>query len=474
MSQSASLRALKLGVASASMLALCGCVLFPREHATAPPMPTTWVDAPVTANVPVTDWWTQFNDPTLNQLVSEALQNGPTVQIAALRVREARAQNQANIGTTLPSLSAVASGSYSRNVDTAAHNEQMIGSYGPQVSWEVPLFGRFAAAIAGARANSLSARADERGAQVTLAADVAQAYVDLRAAQNTRAALEELYQSANQLAGILDTSARAGIAAPADAANAHRLAESTHARVADAVIGQRVAENKLAVLRGVTPGAENETVRAALEAQHDTPTLPLTGAPAAPADLIRLRPDVARAEAQTLLAAAALANARADMLPQINLIGAITTSQNIIGSPLVGTQTVASAQPLITLPLFDWGALRAQSRQRNAQFQESLIQYRQTVTQAVGEASNALVSLDQGRMRLDASRAAEQAATTSDNGARAAYTAGLQSLADRLTADQQLIDARLARISAEQSQASAAISTYRAFGGGPSLNASTH
>jgi NodT family efflux transporter outer membrane factor (OMF) lipoprotein len=437
-------------------------------------MPATWVDAPVAANAPLTDWWTQFNDPTLNQLVSEALRNGPTVQIAALRVREARAQNQANIGTTLPSLLAVASGNYSRNVDSAAHNEQMTGSYGPQVSWEVPLFGRFAAAVAGARANSLSARADERGAQVTLVADVAQAYVDLRAAQNTRAALEELYQSANQLADILDTSANAGIAAPADAANAHRLAESTHARVADAVIGQRVAENKLAVLRGVTPGAESEAIRTALESQRDTPTLPLAGAPAAPADLIRLRPDVARAEAQTLLAAAALADARANMLPQINLIGAITTSQNIIGSPLVGTQTVASAQPLITLPLFDWGALRAQSRQRNAQFQESLIQYRQTVTQAVGEASNALVSLDQGRMRLESSRAAERAATTSDNGARAAYTAGLQSLADRLTADQQLIDARLARIGAEQAQASAAIATFRAFGGGPNLTTTRH
>lgn len=469
MNRSASLSALKLGVASASMLALCGCVLFPREHAVAPPMPATWVDAPVAANQPLTDWWTQFNDPTLDQLVSEALRNGPTVQLAALRVREARAQNQATIGSTLPSLSAVASGNYSRNVDSAAHNEQMTGSYGPQVSWEVPLFGRFAAAIAGARANGLSARADERGAQVTLVADVAQAYVDLRAAQNTRAALEELYQSSNQLAGILDTSANAGIASPADAANAHRLAESTHARIADAVIAERVAQNKLAVLRGVTPGAESDAIRTALEAERDTPTLPLAGAPAAPADLIRLRPDVARAEAQTLLAAAALADARANMLPQINLVGAITTSQNIIGSPLVGTSSAASAQPLITLPLFDWGAVRAQSRQRDLQFHESLIEYRQTVTEAVAEASNALVSLDQGRMRLDSSRAAERAATTSDNGARAAYQAGLQSLTDRLTADQQLIDARLARIGAEQSQASAAISTYRAFGGGPSL-----
>lgn len=474
MSRSASRRVIKVGVASTAMLALCGCVLFPREHATAPPMPTTWVDAPVTAETSLADWWTQFNDPLLNQLIAEGLQNGPTVQIAALRVREARAQNQANIGQNLPSVSAVASGNYSRNVDSAAHNEEMTGSYGPRVSWEVPLFGRFAAAVAGARANTLSARADERGVKVALVADIAQAYVDLRAAQNTRAALEELYQSANQLAGILDTSAGAGIAAPADAANAHRLAESTHARIADAVIAERNAENRLAVLRGVTPGAESEQTRTALGAQHDTPTLPLAGAPAAPADLIRLRPDVARAEAQTLLAAAALADARANMLPQINLIGAITTSQNVIGSPLVGTQSVATAQPLITLPLFDWGALRAQSRQRNAQFQESLIQYRQVVTQAVAEASNALVSLDQGRMRLDASRAAERAATTSDNGARAAYQAGMQSLADRLTADQQLIDARLARIGAEQAQASAAIATYRAFGGGPNFSAGAH
>jgi outer membrane protein TolC len=97
-------------------------------------MPQTWVDAPVAANEPLTDWWMQFNDPTLNRLIAEGLHNGPSVQIALLRVREARAQNQAAIGQTLPSLSATASGDYSRNVDSATHNEQMIGSYGPQVS----------------------------------------------------------------------------------------------------------------------------------------------------------------------------------------------------------------------------------------------------------------------------------------------------------------------------------------------------
>src|SRR5262249_3614821 len=110
MSQSAGLRALKAGAASTAMLALCACVLFPSERAVAPPMPASWVDAPVAADAPLTDWWTQFNDPTLNQLIAEGLQNGPTVQLALLRIREARAQNQANIGQTLPSLSAGAAG----------------------------------------------------------------------------------------------------------------------------------------------------------------------------------------------------------------------------------------------------------------------------------------------------------------------------------------------------------------------------
>src|ERR1700740_1174834 len=98
MSRSATLRALRVGAASTAIMALCGCVLFPREHATAPSMPQTWVDAPVRRDAPLADWWTPFNAPTLTQLIAEGLRNGHTIQLAVLRVREARAQNQANIG----------------------------------------------------------------------------------------------------------------------------------------------------------------------------------------------------------------------------------------------------------------------------------------------------------------------------------------------------------------------------------------
>ncbi|MGQ0533114.1 MAG: efflux transporter outer membrane subunit [Caulobacteraceae bacterium] len=445
----------------------------PSERAEAPPLPSVWRDAPQGAELPVTDWWQGFNDPALNQFVVEALSEGPSVQLAVSRVREARALSYSTIAQFLPELTATGSGQYQRFVEgpipAGTDRESMTGSYGAQVSWELPLFA-IGATAAGARASTQSALADLRGARVALAADVAQAYVDLRAAQASRTALQRSVETADELAHILAISAGAGFASEADAADARRLAESTRTRLPGLVIEERRAENVLAVLRGKAPGTEEGSTQAVLSrADASVPHLELASAPAAPADLLRLRPDVARAEAQTLVAAAQLGVARADLLPRLNLTGSINVTDALIGNSVGAGVTLASATPIISIPLFDWGRRFAVSRQRTAQFEQSLIQYRRTVTGAVAEASNALVSLEQGRQRLTSARAAEEAAETTARGSRAAYSAGIQSLADRLRAEQQLIDASLTRIDAEAQSARAAIATYRAFGGGPAI-----
>jgi NodT family efflux transporter outer membrane factor (OMF) lipoprotein len=458
---------------AAALASAGGCVTMPSERAEAPPLPSVWRDAPQGAELPVTDWWQGFNDPALNQLVVEALSEGPDVQLAVSRVREARALSYATITQFLPELSATGSGQYSRivegDVPVGVERETASGSYGVGVSWELPLFALGATAT-GARANTQSAVADLRGARVTLAADVAQAYVDLRAAQASRAALRRSVETADELARILATSAGAGFASEADAADARRLAESTRTRLPGLIIEERRAENVLAVLRGKAPGTEEAQTQSLIaRADAPVPHLELTSAPAAPADLLRLRPDVARAEAQTLIAAAQLGAARADLLPRINLTGSINVTDALIGNPQGAGVTLATGSPIISMPLFDWGRRFAVSRQRDAQFDQSLIRYRQTVTQAVAEASNALVSLEQGRQRLNSARAAEEAAETTARGLRAAFGAGIQSLADRLRSEQQLIDASLTRIDAEAQSARAAIATYRAFGGGPAV-----
>lgn len=460
-------------VALSGALAAAGCVTMPSERAEAPPLPSVWRDAPQGAELPVTDWWQGFNDPALNQLVAEALSEGPSVQLAVSRVREARALSYSTITQFLPQLTATGSGQYQRFVEgpipAGVDRESMSGAYGVQASWELPLFAIGATAV-GARANTQSALADLRGARVTLAADVAQAYVDLRAAQASRAALQRSVETSDELARILATSASAGFASEADAADARRLAESTRARLPGLIIEERRAENVLSVLRGRAPGTEEAATQSVFAAENaPVPHLELASAPAAPADLLRLRPDVARAEAQTLIAAAQLGAARADLLPRLNLTGAINVMDALIGNPSGAGVTLATGTPLISMPLFDWGQRFAVSRQRSAQFDQSLIQYRQTVTQAIAEASNALVSLEQGRLRLNSARAAEEAAETTARGSRAAFEAGIQSLADRLRSEQQLIDASLTRITAEQQAASAAIATYRAFGGGPAV-----
>lgn len=460
------------GLAGA-LASAAACVTMPSERAEAPPLPSEWRDAPQAAALPITDWWQGFNDPALNQLVVEALSEGPNVQLAVSRVREARALSYSTVTQFLPQLTATGSGQYQRivegDVPVGAERENMSGAYGAQVSWELPLFA-IGATTVGARANTQVALANLRGARVTLAADVAQAYVDLRAAQASRAALARSVETADELARILATSAGAGFASEADAADARRLAEGTRTRLPGLVIEERRAENVLAVLRGKAPGTETAETQAVLSAERaPVPHLDLASAPAAPADLLRLRPDVARAEAQTLVAAAQLGAARADLLPRINLTGSINVTDALMGNPTGAGLTLASAAPMISMPLFDWGQRFAVSRQRDAQFDQALIQYRQTVTQAVAEASNALVALEQGRLRLNSARAAEEAAETTARGSRAAYGAGIQSLADRLRSEQQLIDASLTRITAEQQAASAAIATYRAFGGGPAI-----
>jgi NodT family efflux transporter outer membrane factor (OMF) lipoprotein len=439
----------------------------PSERPEVPALPAAWTDAPAGAEIDLAEWWRKFNDSNLTRLVAEALTNGPSLQLAASRIEEARGQSRSTVAQYLPQLTLTGQGQYARDVGGALPaSEFASASYGPQVSWEIPLFAQIEAAVVGARANQQIAQSDYRAARVALAADTAQAYVDYRAARASYAALSQSVQSADELARILETSARAGFVSNSDAADARRLAESTRARLPGLVIEARRAENALATLRGVTPGTEDEAVRAMLAEAGAVPYLPLNQAPAAPIDLVRLRPDVARAEANALFAAAALGTARAQLLPQLNLTGSLMSTETIIGTGLGADGPSVSATPFISIPLFDWGQRLGQIRVNDARFDQALIQYRQTVMQAVSEASLSLTSLDQGRQRLNASRLAEAAAEATLRGSRAAYDAGIQSLADRLRAEQQVVDARLSRIDAERAQASAAIATYRAFGGG--------
>ena len=482
-----SMRPKRFVMVTVGVLALGACSTMPGRQATAPVLPSAWSDVETAQNeAALTDWWKGFNDPALDSLVSEGLASGPSVRLAALRIKEARALSQQTLGQFLPEISGQLGGQYTRAIDgpqltgsfqsfvagggtgtVVRESEQFIGSYGPQLAWEIPLFGRIEASAVGSRANTRVAVEDLRGVRAALAGDVAQAYVDYRAGQQRVAALQEAVALSRQLADIVQVGADAGFSAPADAADARRLAEATRAQLPDVVLAARQAAARLAVLRGRAPGTEPENVLAALHTVSPVPSYALSGAPAAPADLLRLRPDIAQAEARTLVAAAALGVARADLLPQIRLTGSIAVTDNLIGSGAPERLVQSQLGPSISIPLLDWGRRWSATQVRDSQFEQALVNYQSTVANAVSEASLALTSLAQGQERLDAARKAETAAEATARGVRASYGAGIANLSDRLRAEQQLIDARVTRIGAEQSQAGAAIQVYRAFGGGP-------
>jgi outer membrane protein TolC len=159
--------------------------------------------------------------------------------------------------------------------------------------------------------------------------------------------------------------------------------------------------------------------------------------------------------------------ARADLLPQLNITGSIFASDNVIGSALSKPLTQIDATPIITIPLLDWGRRFAAVSASRARFESALVVYENAVNQGVADATIAMTQLDQGARRLASARAAESAAEVTARGFRASYSAGIANLTDRLRSDQQLLDARLLRISAESASSNAAVAVYRAFGGGP-------
>lgn len=469
-------------------LALSGCSTLPDLTPEVPALGEDWVGAAAPEKAAdMTDWWKGFNDPLLNRLIEEALTDGASARAAAQRIREARALSRQTVADYLPIIGLGANGSYTRAVDgpelvgsfqsfitgggqggsVVREREQAFASYGPTLSWEIPLFARIEAAAVGSRANIALAYADQAGVRAALAADVAQNYVEARAARQRQAALQEGAELGAELARLTQIGAQAGFIAPADAADAERLAQTLKSRLPDANIALTQFIGALSVLRGKAPGTEADMMRAAFTPADTVPLLTIAAPPAAPVDLLRLRPDIAVAETRAVLAGVELGLARADLLPSLRLTGNLGVADNLIGSSLPERLIQLEATPVITMPLMGFGRARAAVRVKDARFQQALINYEQTVIIAAGEAGSAIIGWTQGQQRFDSASAAEAAAERTAIGVRAAYGAGISSLSDRLRADQQLLDARLARVEAERAAALAAIQVYRSFGGGP-------
>ncbi len=391
-------------------------------HAGAPSVADTRSD-------PDPRWWVAFNDATLNSLVDRAVAGNLSLQSAVLRITTARQQAIQAGAQGLPRVGANASATRQQlgvkgfleandvygGIDALGAPDSSLNQFQPglggqaqsavrsgldqvtapitlyqdgfDASWELDLFGRVRRSVESAQAQVQAEVESRNDALVSLEAEVAQTYSQLRGAQTLRQITLDQIEDGQRILDLTREQARGGLTSHADVQSATAQVGALQAQLPqfDAQISQ--AMNGLAVLTGQPPGA----LDAELDNPQAVPPVPPTVPVGLPATLARRRPDIRRAEARLHAATAEQGVAIAQLYPDISLSGEIGTRSSKARYLSHWSSLFWSIGPSISLPIFEGGALRANVRIAKAQAQDAALQYRQAVLNALQEVENALV-----------------------------------------------------------------------------------
>ena len=406
-------------------------------------------------------WWRAFDDAVLPGLIDAAQAASPTLASARARIERARATLAASDAATRPRLDAVGSAQRARNVpETPAASSAALGV---QAGWELDLFGGVAA---GQRASAQRLRGAEAGwhdARVSLAADVATAYLNLRSCEAQLQQAQADAASREATARLTDQSAAAGFTAPADAALARAGAAQARSQ---ARAQQAQCDTLVKGLVELTDRPEPALRQQLAAATARVPQAAGGATVALPAQLLQQRPDLAEASAQVLAAAADVAAARADERPRLSFNGSLQLA-SLRSAGVSSNGSIWSIGPLqLSLPLFDGGSRRAATAAQQAAYDEAVAQLQGSVRRALREVESALVALDATAARERDVAAAATDFEASLTATEARQRGGLASLLDLEAARRNALQARSAVIELQRERAAAWIALYRSLGGG--------
>ncbi|HEU4670243.1 MAG TPA: efflux transporter outer membrane subunit [Dyella sp.] len=453
--------------ALAGALLLAGCIsVGPDYHRPAEkPVALQGVDATRQSDAAFqAAWWKQFGDPTLDALIARAANNSPDLKIAVARLKQSRALLGTAESQQWPDIQTTAAYSRSRE-QTPGFSDQRstVTSYqaGFDASWELDLFGGVRRSVEAARADSEAGEAALQDAQVSLFAEVARYYFDLRGTQLRQDVARR--DIANQQASLKLIASRAeiGTGSDQDVASARARLAGVQAQLPLLETRAQADRFHLAVLLGERPGALDVDLSPRGFKPVDT-VLPIGHAD----DVLARRPDIRVAERELAAANARIGVAKADWFPHVSLggfVGFLAGRSNDFGSPATRAWSVA---PSITWDGLNVQRVRSGVRASEARADEARANYQRTVLRALEDVDNALVGYNQQRERVQ--HLVEQADQSRHAAslARARYEAGA---ADYL----ELLDAERTQLAAEDQLAAAeagvnlqAIALYKALGGG--------
>lgn len=399
---------------SLACLLLSGCMLGPNYKGPPKMLPpgqgfARAADAGAVPGPPLAQWWTELNDAELNKLEAQALSASPDLAAARARLRESRAQLHADQAQLLPTTGASAVYLHSHSGDgllnglvgsTSGGGAQDLNFYstGFDASWELDLFGAKRRTAEGAAAQAQARIADLADTQVSLTANVARAYVDLRADQQRVALAQASLGLHQQMLGLEQQRAAAGTVSQDDLLQLAEQVQQDQANLAPLRAEISVQLDQLAILTGQLPGA----LDAELATPAPVPMPPAQVAVGNPALLLRQRPDIRAAERNIAARNAAIGQHLADYFPKVTLLGDIGFSSTNISQLFNGNAFSALAAPVISWTPFDFGRTAAAVSQARAGRDEAVANYQSTVLKALQDAEDSLARYGAQRQNLQA------------------------------------------------------------------------
>lgn len=459
----------------ASLTLLSGCAISRAPTLTAQPVqPVAWTSsaggASVATRADLTRWWERLHDATLTSLVERTLAANPDLHVAQARLRQARAQHAQAAAALWPTVSVSASGTGRRSGQRAVGLDGQTsivdvtsGSYGGTLdaSWEPDIFGGLRAGRDAATADLAATAADLDGVYVSLAAEVATSYLELRTLQARLDIAQKNAASQQETLTLTSFRAQAGLVSTLDVEQARANLEQTRASIPTLEASISQAMFRLATLGGDAPGALVDTLRI----PAPLPAVPESLAIGIPADTLRQRPDVRAAERRVAAEASRVAEADARRFPALTLSGSIG-AEVLKGAGSAGTSVATSLAGALSRTLFDRGRTRNAIAAQSAVAAQAVAGYEGAVLTALEDVERALVAFEGNRQRLVSLQAARAAADTAATLARTQYAAGLADFQTVLNTERTVLSAQESVAVTEGDRVAALVQLYKALGGG--------
>jgi len=457
---------------SLGMLVASGCMVGPNYHPPQPTVPTEWVGVPKTPTdqpsvataqpAELTQWWHQFDDPALTALVEEAVKTNLDLQLAVARLRQSRATRGVILGGLWPAVSA--SASYQREHVTSVPPPENRNLYqaGFDAVWELDVFGGLRRNVESAGANVQAAIQSIRDTQVTLVAEVALNYIQLRGSQQQIAIAKNNLKAQQHTADITHSKLKVGFASALDVANADANVATTESQIPVFETSAQQSIYALSVLLGRPPADLLERLSPTANLPHVPAQIPV----GLPSDLLRRRPDIQVAEAQLHAATAQIGFAKANLFPQFSLTGSVNWQSYLLRTWWTEASRAFGFGPSVSWQIFQGGAIVSNIRVQEALRDQAFMTYQKTVLAAFQDVENALIAFAKEQEHHKAIHEAVVANRKAVDLSLKLYVEGLTDFLNVLNAQRSLYISEDAMVQSERTIATDLIALYKALGGG--------